>query len=156
MCIRDRPIRITADTAIRDEKQGFTIYSGNVHMIQGSMDIVADKVTIFHEAAQADKIVAEGKPAKMQQRPAIGEPMVQAQAEIIEYFKTEDRVHLRVNANIVQDGASMAGDTIDYYIADQLVKADSNQAVNGNRVQVVIPPTVVREEGADDGSADSN
>ena len=24
---RDQPIRITADTAIRDEKQGFTVYS---------------------------------------------------------------------------------------------------------------------------------
>ena len=70
---RDQPIHITADTAIRDEKQGFTVYSGNVHMIQGSMDIVADTLTIYHEKAQADKIVAEGKPAKMQQRPAVGD-----------------------------------------------------------------------------------
>jgi len=39
---RDQPIRITADTAIRDEKQGFTVYTGNVHMIQGSLDILAN------------------------------------------------------------------------------------------------------------------
>ena len=108
---RDQPIRITADTAVRDEKQGFTVYRGNVHMIQGSMDIVADVLTIFHETAQADKIVAEGKPAKMQQRPAVGEPMVRARAEIIEYFKIEDRVHLKINAHIVQDGSSVTGDS---------------------------------------------
>ena len=58
---RDQPIQITADTAIRDEKQGVTVYTGNVHMIQGSLDIVADTITIFHETAQADKIAAEGK-----------------------------------------------------------------------------------------------
>lgn len=153
---RDQPIRITADTAIRDEKQGFTVYSGNVHMIQGSLDIVADTITIFHETAQADKIVAEGKPAKMQQKPAVDEALVRAQAEIIEYYKVEDRVHLRINAHITQDGASVTGDTIDYYIAEQLVKADSDQSPDGKRVQVVIPPNVVREEDAADGPAESN
>ncbi|MDH4039221.1 MAG: lipopolysaccharide transport periplasmic protein LptA [Gammaproteobacteria bacterium] len=153
---RDQPIRITADTAIRDEKQGFTVYTGNVHMIQGSLDILADTITIFHETAQADKIVAEGKPAKMQQQPAVDEPLVKAEAEIIEYYKIEDRVHLKVNAHITQDGASVAGDTIDYYITDQLVKADSEQSPDGKRVQVVIPPTVLREEKADNGPAESN
>jgi lipopolysaccharide export system protein LptA len=152
---RDQPIRITADTAIRDEKQGFTVYTGNVHMIQGSLDIVADTITIFHETAQADKIVAEGKPAKMQQKPAVDEPLVKARAEIIEYYKVENRVHLKNNALITQDGASVTGDTIDYYINDQLVKADSEQSPDGKRVQVVIPPTVLREENAGNGPAES-
>jgi len=153
---RDQPIHITADTAIRDEKQGFTVYSGNVHMIQGSLDIVADTITIFHETAQADKIVAEGKPAKMQQKPAVDEPLVRARAEIIEYFKIEDRVHLKINAHITQDGASVTGDSIDYYIADQLVKAASEEAPDGQRVQVVIPPKVAREEDGANGTTESN
>ena len=153
---RDQPIRITADTAIRDEKQGFTVYTGNVHMIQGSLDILADTITIFHETAQADKIVAEGKPAKMQQQPAIDEPLVKARAEIIEYYKIEDRVHLKVNAEFTQDGASVAGDTIDYYITDQLVKADSGQSPDSKRVMVVIPPKLLREDKPANGPAESN
>ena len=88
---RDQPIRITADTAIRDEKQGVTVYNGNVHMIQGSLDILADTITIYHETDQADKIIAEGKPARMEQKPAVDEPLVRARAEIIEYYKLEDR-----------------------------------------------------------------
>ena len=36
---RDQPIHITADQALRDEKQGKTVYSGNVHMTQGSLKI---------------------------------------------------------------------------------------------------------------------
>lgn len=157
---RDQPIHITADTAIRDEKQGFTVYSGNVHMIQGSMDIEADKITIFHATAQADKIVAEGKPARMQQKPAVDEPLVRARAQVIEYYKNEDRVHLKVDAHITQDGASVTGDSIDYFISEQLVKADSDGDSAGNRVQVVIPPQVIREdenkEKADSGAAESN
>ena len=154
---RDQPIHITADTAIRDEKQGFTVYEGNVHMIQGSLDIVADKLTIYHEKAQADKIVAEGKPAKMQQRPAVDEPLVKARAEIIEYYKIEDKVHLKINAHINQDGSSVTGDSIDYFITEQLVKADSQQAPDGKRVQVVIEPKVLKEEeDAADGSSASN
>jgi lipopolysaccharide export system protein LptA len=153
---RDQPIQITADTAIRDEKQGFTVYTGNVHMIQGSLDIVADTITIFHETAQADKIVAEGKPARMQQQPAKDEPLVKANAEIIEYYKIEDRVHLKVNAQFTQDGASVTGDTIDYYITEQLVKADSAQSPDSKRVRVVIPPTLLREEKPGDGQAQSN
>ena len=34
---REQPISIKADKAVRDEKQGFTIYSGNVIMEQGSL-----------------------------------------------------------------------------------------------------------------------
>lgn len=154
---RDQPINITADTAIRDEKQGFTVYSGNVHMIQGSLDIVADTLTIYHEKEQADKIVAEGKPAKMQQRPAVGEPLVKARANIIEYYKIEDKVHLKINAFITQDGSSVTGDSIDYFITEQLVKADSQQAPDGKRVQVVIEPKVLRpEEDTADGPSASD
>ena len=152
----DQPIRITADTAIRDEKQGFTVYRGSVHMIQGSMDIVADTITIFHETAQADKIVAEGKPAKMHQRPQIGEPLIRATAEIIEYYKTEERVHLKINAYITQDGSSVTGDSIEYHIADELIQAGSEQAPDGQQVRVVIAPKALRDEESVDGSSESN
>ena len=151
---QDQPIRITADTAIRDEKQGFTVYSGNVHMIQGSLDIEADKITIYHATAQADKIIAEGKPARMQQKPAVDEPLVRARAEVIEYFKIENRVHLTKDAHITQDGSSVTGDSIDYFIAEQLVKAESDKETEGNRVRVVIEPQVLREQ-EDKDQADS-
>ena len=57
---RDQPIHITADKAVRDEKRGVTIYSGNVEMRQGSMELDADDLTIFHEAEDANKIIARG------------------------------------------------------------------------------------------------
>jgi lipopolysaccharide export system protein LptA len=139
---RDQPIHISADKALRDEKQGFTIYSGNVHMEQGSMRLEADKLTIYHLTDEVDRVVAEGRPAKMQQQPELDKAVVHAHADVIEFFRSEDRVHLQTNARIEQDGAVVSGDSIDYFIAEQLVKADSDQAVDGNRVNVVIPPSV--------------
>ena len=144
---RDQPIHIAADKAVRDEKQGFTVYSGDVQMNQGSMHIEADKLTIYHVDEDADKIVAEGSPAKMRQRPDLDKGPVHARARIIEYYKNEQKVHLEIDARIEQDGATVAGDSIDYFIAEQLVKADSDQARAGNRVQVVIPPSAQQAVG---------
>jgi lipopolysaccharide export system protein LptA len=138
---RDQPIHISADKALRDEKQGFTIYSGNVQMEQGSMRLEADKLTIYHLTDDVERIVAEGRPAKMQQQPELDKAVVHAHADVIEFFRSEDRVHLQTNARIEQDGAVVSGDSIDYFIAEELVKADSDQAVEGNRVNVVIPPS---------------
>jgi len=121
------------------------VYSGNVQMNQGSMHIEADTLTIYHIEAEADKIVAEGTPAKMRQRPDMEKGPVHARALVIEYYQREEKVHLRTQARVEQDGAIVAGDSIDYFIAEELVKADSSGAEEGNRVQVVIPPSASQE-----------
>ena len=150
---RDQPIHITADKALRDEKLGMTVYTGNVQMDQGSMRITADTLTIYHVTEEADKIVAEGRPARMQQQPELDKGPVHAHAEVIEYFRDEERVHLQSNARVEQDGAVVAGDSIDYLIAEQLVKADSDITLEGNRVQVIIPPSA---QPAVDSTPDSD
>ncbi len=147
---RQQPIRIRADQAIRDEKLGTTVYSGNVIMDQGSLHIEADRVTIYRLVEEADKIVAEGKPAHLQQRPEEGKGLMHARAGIIEYYKAEDRVHMRDDARIEQDGSTVRGNTIDYYIEQQLVKADSDASQEDSRVEVVIPATTVSSSDAPD------
>ena len=145
---RDQPIHITADKAVRDEKNGITVYSGNVQMSQGSMELEADILTIHHPSDDAEKFVAEGNPAKMRQQPDIDKAVVHAHAGTIEYFKLEDRVHLRTDARIEQDGAVVNGDTIDYFIAKELIQAESDQNNAGDKVVVVIPPNVQKKEEA--------
>ncbi len=141
---QEQPIRISADQALRDEKQGFTVYRGNVRMDQGSLQIEADSITIYHTAEEADRIVARGKPARMQQQPDPTRGPVHARAAVIEYFKSEERVHLREDAHIEQDGSTGSGETIDYFIREQRVRADSNQGRDGSRVEVLIPAQQVQ------------
>lgn len=142
----DQPIHLTADKALRDEKKGVTIYTGNVQMQQGSMELEADTLTIYHTSDDPSEIVAEGKPAKMRQQPELGKGVVHAQADVIKYFKNEDRVHLQTNAHIEQDGSVVDGDSIDYLMEKQLITAQSDQTRTGNKVVVVIPPSVQNTE----------
>ncbi|NND66508.1 MAG: lipopolysaccharide transport periplasmic protein LptA [Halioglobus sp.] len=137
---REQPIHISADKALRDEARGVTIYSGSVHMRQGTMEIEADNITFYHASENADQIVAEGAPAKMQQQPEPDKGLVFAEAKTIHYFRREDRVRLQTQARIEQDGALVTGDSIDYFIDKQLVQAQANQNQEGDKVFVVIPP----------------
>ena len=139
---REQPIHITADKAVRDEKRGMTVYSGNVHMRQGSMELEADSLTIFHDAENADQIIARGAPAKMRQRPEIEAELVHAHAGIITYFKLEDRVLLERDARVEQEGDLVTGDSIDYLIGQQLITAESDKSEGGEKVFVVLQPTV--------------
>jgi lipopolysaccharide export system protein LptA len=147
---RNQPIHLTADKALRDEKKGVTIYSGNVQMKQGSMELEADTLTIYHESDDPSEIIAEGNPARMRQQPELDDGVVHAHAQVITYYKNEDRVHLQTKARLEQDGSVVDGDSIDYLIAKQLITAESDQSKEGNKVVVVIPPSA---ENADDSTA---
>jgi len=143
----EQPIHISADEAIRDERTGETIYRGNVQMNQGTLRIDADEVTIYRIDIEADKIVAVGAPAHMQQLREVGGEIMHAEGDIIEYYKVEERVQLRENARLEQDGSTVQGDKIDYFINEQLVKAIADRSVDEKRrVEVVIPPHKVNDE----------
>ena len=137
---RDQPIHIAADKALRDEKQGITVYSGNVRMSQGSMELEADKLTIYQIDDDADKIVAQGNPAKMRQQPEPDESLVHAHALVITYLRTKDMVHLQDNARIEQAGDLVTGESIDYFITEQLIKAESGESEKSEQVQVILIP----------------
>ena len=148
-----QPIHISADQAIRNEKQGVTIYSGNVQMTQGSLVIEADNITIFHDDEAANKIIAKGKPAKLQQQPDPVKGPVKARAEVIEYHKIEERIHLITNAHIEQDGSTVTGQSINYYVAEQKIMADSDTSDETDRVEVVIPSQALQKDKEDSGPA---
>jgi lipopolysaccharide export system protein LptA len=135
----EQPIRIVADEALRDERTGLTVYRGNVQMDQGTIRIEAEQVTIYRIDSEGDKIVAEGSPAHMQQQPDLDSAPMHAWGGIIEYYRTEDRIQLRDDAVLEQDGSKVRGDRIDYYIEAQQVKATADESDSTRRVEVVIP-----------------
>jgi lipopolysaccharide export system protein LptA len=145
---KNSPIHIEADEAVRDEKTGQTLYRGNVRIRQGSLKISADEVTLYHINTQADKIVAEGAPARMQQQRTLESETMHAEGRIIEYYKEEERVHIREEAKLEQGGSTVRSDSIEYFINQELVKATTDADATGNtrRVEVVIPPSMVEDD----------
>ena len=148
---KDQPIYIEADEAVRDERSGLTLYRGNVTIRQGSLRIDAQEVNIFDVKTQADKIVATGSPARIQQQRTLEGAVMHAEGNTIEYFKEEERVFISENAKLEQDGSIVQSDTIEYFINQELVKAATDQSVgdNNSRVEVVIPAHRVEAEQQD-------
>ena len=143
---RNQPIKITADTATRDERAGETRYAGNVILTQGSMEIHASDLTIMHTAEQADLIVATGNPATMVQQPEVSKSPINAEAMRIEYRRELDKVTLKDNARIEQDGAIVAGAVIHYLVSEQRVQASGDQEDGGGqRVEVIIPSSALQQ-----------
>ena len=134
-----QPMRITADQALRDEKKGVTVYKGNVRMDQGSLHVDADRITIYHDRESADRGIATGAPARLQQQPDPEKGPMHASARRIEYLRASDQITLRGEASIEQDGSTVTGEKIEYFISEQRVIADSDQSVEGSRVEVIIP-----------------
>ncbi|MGH1486456.1 MAG: lipopolysaccharide transport periplasmic protein LptA [Cellvibrionaceae bacterium] len=131
-----QPIRITSDSAIKDNKNGFTVYEGDVDMNQGSLNIKADKVTIYIENEEVTTIIAEGKPARFKQKPEPDQEDVLAKALTIEYRVAKKIITLTKNASLDQQGSTITGNIINYDINAARVEADSTES---DRVEVVIP-----------------
>lgn len=141
-----QPIFISSDSAIKDDKQGLTIYRGKVDIKQGTLNIKADKVTIYSTEEEVTKIIAEGQPASFKQQPEIDRGDVTAKANTIEYKVAQKKIRLSKSASIDQEGSSITGDTIHYDMQAARIEAagETNTETVGDgssgRVQVVIPP----------------
>ncbi len=147
---RDQPIYISSDRAERDERKGTTVYTGDVEIDQGSLHISASSVTIRESGDAVNEILATGDPAKMRQKPAEDREPVYARARSIQYDVTGEILTLIDDASVTQEGTTVTGDRIVYYITEERVKASGGGSASGTeRVKVVIPP---RRNGVRNGS----
>ncbi|NNL56283.1 MAG: lipopolysaccharide transport periplasmic protein LptA [Pseudomonadales bacterium] len=141
------PIAIEADAAEQDEKKGVTTYRGNVAIVQGPLSIKADKVQIISrsdgEKRNVEKITASGSPAIFTHQAINVADNISAEANNIDYHLLQGRVLLENRASLVQQGSSVSGDSIEYFIAEKRVKAAAgSRSGNGQngRVRTVITP----------------
>lgn len=125
---RNENIDIEADSAESDDVKGIAIYKGDVVIIQGTLKITGDHVTIhYDESGDFTKMVTLGNPAKFNQLPD-GEPdkaenYQRAKASRMEYFKKTDTIVLLGNAVYGQGGDRVAADRIDYDSRNARMKA---------------------------------
>jgi len=135
-------IKVEADDqVVFDIARNTQTWSGNVIMQQGSMRIAAEKIVIHSDGKKTSRIVATGHPAQFRQTPKPGQQDIEAKAFKLEYNVEGKTLHLIDRATIVQQGASLSGNRIDYDVKKALVKADGadNRGEQG-RVRMVIPP----------------
>ncbi|MCY1348492.1 Lipopolysaccharide export system protein LptA [compost metagenome] len=142
---REQPIRVQADSAELDDKQGVAVYRGNVVITQGTLKITGDTVTITQDAnGDIEVFTSVGKPAYYEQKPAVDKQIVKAYGLTIQYFAANERIILLDQAKVVQEGNTFEGEKIVYDTQRQIVNA--GRATGGNvttprpRIDMVIQP----------------
>ena len=148
---RSAPIAIEADSAEQDEKNGVTIYRGNVSIKQGDLTIKADTVTIQSQTSSTTSddstrrnishIIARGKPARFTQQLANEPNPINAEGNTIRYAIEDGIILLEDNASIDQIGSKVTGEKIEYFIREEKVKAQADPNDKNTRVHTIINPS---------------
>ncbi len=137
---RNQPITIEADEAMIDDIKGIAVYTGNVIVAQGSIQINSEKLTLHYTDKQTlEKAVAVGNPVRFKQTPDGKKPDLHAKAQIMEYYAHKDMLHLTQEAMVWQGEDKFTGAHISYDTKRGIIRAGKGKNKNG-RVSVTIQP----------------
>jgi lipopolysaccharide export system protein LptA len=142
---RDQAIEIRAQQAMRDDPQGLTVYQGNVTIVQGTIQIRADKVSVYNTDKKVSRIVCVGQPAQLQQQTKANESPVIAKGKTVEYDLVSDQIYLTGDASLTQDDSILTGQRIEYDLTKEIIRANGGKDGN-ERIRMVIPPS--QQQGA--------
>ncbi len=132
-----KPIEVEADSVEIDEGSGKSIYKGNVVLIQGSIRIDADKVTVIQHETKSDQIKAVGRPVRITQKSQNGKKPVKGRSSRMEYDVDSDMLYLIGNAVLTQDKDTFKSDRIAYDRKKSMIKGGTS-AKGKQRVRVTI------------------
>ena len=117
-------IEIEADTAEMDDIKGVSIYRGNVIVVQGSIRMTGDTMTVyFDDNGDMELVIMQGRPATYRQLPDDSPIYDEAEALQMEYYALKDYVILIEEALVTQEGLRFSGERIEYDTVMSQVKA---------------------------------
>ncbi len=135
----DQPMVIEADSAELDDRSGVSTYQGNVRIVQGTMELTGDKLTVHMENDRVNRVLVDGSPATYKQRPDGKTQDVNASARHMEYYTDPEKVTLENDARVEQNGDTLSGERIIYDIAKNQVSADGGSKPD-RRVRITLQP----------------
>jgi lipopolysaccharide export system protein LptA len=136
---RDQPISVEADRAELDQSTGIGTYSGSVVVVQGSMRLEADRLEIHSPSGGLESAVANGGPARFQQRPEGKDQDVRGGGRQIDYLATEDKVILTGDAWVTQAEDTVRGARIEYDLSSDRIRAVKGEGEQ-DRVRMILQP----------------
>ncbi|MHC8322281.1 lipopolysaccharide transport periplasmic protein LptA [Pseudomonas sp. GB2N2] len=144
---QQQPIRIQADDAQLDDKNGIATYKGDVIITQGSMKVTGNTVTMTRTpAGDIDVVTSVGNLAYFEQLQTAGDTKpVQGWGVTIQYHASQDRVVLIDRAKVVdKDGNVTQGEKIVYDTNKKLATAGratgTKVTESRPRIDMVIQP----------------
>ncbi|OLF55905.1 lipopolysaccharide transport periplasmic protein LptA [Pseudomonas chlororaphis] len=148
-----QPIRIQADDAQLDDKNGVATYRGDVIITQGSMKVTGNTVTITRtQSGDIDVVTSVGNLAYFEQIQTQGDTKpVQGYGVTIQYHAAQNRVVLIDRAKVIdKDGNITQGEKIVYDTNKKLASAGratgSKVTESRPRIDMVIQPKKKTDE----------
>lgn len=133
------PINIEADNAKIIEKEGKSVYTGNVILIQGDIRMTADSVTVYSVGGKLTQITALGKPVRYEDKGQSKDGDIAGEANLLEYYTRDNKILLLDNAKLTQGRTQFSGNRIEYNTSTDVVTAEVSDT-GKERVQVIIEP----------------
>ena len=131
-----QPVLIEADKVEVDEGKSTSLYIGHVQVDQGSMRLLADRVTVHHQKDRRIKyIIARGEPVFYKQLQDDNQGEMQAFAKRMDYDAVRDELILTGDALVIQGKDRITSDRIVYDRGNARV-----QAGDGSRVKITFNP----------------
>lgn len=145
---QNQPIEIEADAAELDDQKGVTTYTGNVIVVQGSIRMTGEKMTVYYtKNNDLDTVIMEGHPATYRQLPDDSEVYDEAEALRMEYYGLKNLIVLIDNAVVKQEDLRFSGSHIEYDTEHSQIRARGQAASGadkssgeGERVKITIKP----------------
>lgn len=146
---KDQAIEIEADSAELDEQKSVTVYTGNVIVVQGSIRMTGDKMTVYYnDGSDLESVIMVGNPATYKQLPDDSDVYDEAQAKRMEYYSPKNLIVLIDNAIVKQEGLRFSGNRIEYDTENSRIKAKgkpdsagkSDDTSGDGRVRITIKP----------------
>jgi len=138
---QEQPLYLEADSAELDEAKSVSVYTGNVLVKQGSMELRGDQVRVHHGPDRKPvRIIAIGAPATYRQQVGGEEKEVEAKALRMDYDRVKNELTLINQAVLTQGKDTFRNDRIVYDRTKSQVKAGTI-AEGKERVKIMISPS---------------
>lgn len=146
---KDQAIEIEADAAELDEQKNVTVYTGNVIVVQGSIRMTGDKMTVYYtDDSDLESVIMVGNPATYKQLPDDSDVYDEAQAKRMEYYSPKNLIVLIDDAVVKQEGLRFSGNRIEYDTENSRIKAKgradsaekTDESSGDGRVRITIKP----------------
>lgn len=142
---RDKPIELEADTVTVNDAKKISIYTGNVILTQGTLQIKADKMIVREDQDGFQHSTCTGNPTTFKQKRTGKDEWMQGSAQRIEYNGRMDKVQLYTSAWVKRGEDIVNGDYISYDANAEYAEAIGGTKANpsgtpNSRVKAIIQP----------------
>jgi lipopolysaccharide export system protein LptA len=142
---RDQPIELEADTVTVNDAKKISIYTGNVILNQGTLQIKADKMIVREDQDGFQHSTCTGNPTTFKQKRTGKDEWMQGSGQRIEYNARMDKVQLYTNAWVKRGEDIVNGDYISYDANAEYAEVIGGTKANpngtaGSRVKATIQP----------------